>query len=678
MKTLTTEDVLKISKKKKRPIKTKKDIMGFDVMGGAESFPITRESLEVLEIVDTTWSAGAPFRRQTQRSSRYYKGDQWKDRVVIRHRDGTTETLTEEEYIERQGKPALKQNLIRPLVRNILGQLRLNPYKSTIFARSADGQKAADMMTAALEGVHTMNSKNERDARLFETYLVSGAAIYNTGYKFDSERKMPFPYYRAVDPSRYFQTIAASDVCGEDVDFCGDFFDTSILDIKSMYAKTRKQEQELEEIYGKSTRRDVVSNLQYVSPNTENVSPRISLGTGECRVIRVCRKEGHWDLAVHDYSNASWETYNLKTHPNIKAEIEAEIRRRKQMAKEVGVDYEDGSNRLLIEYEEKYVTSWVYYHLSPWGHILWTQDSPYEHNSHSYVVKYYPLFEGQAYGMVYDLIDQQKAINRNYIMHDFITSAAAKGVLLVPEEAIPDDMDLEDIADEWSRYNGVIKYRAKDGVKQPEQIVARNFNVGQFDMINLQMKLMNDIGGVHDAMQGKSLGTGTPSSLYQQAVLNSQTNILDYMESFAWLLMQRDYKMVQIIKQFYTEPMYLQSGSKSLPEGARFYDPAVVRNYDFYNEITKGNDTPVARLYLDTLLLQMLLQGLITLEMYLEESSAPFSDSLLQKVKAMKGQVEGGQMPSSEQIAALSQGVPPSSNGALEQMQQMLYSQMAA
>lgn len=678
MKTLTTEDVLKISKKKKRSIKTKKDIMGFDVMGGAESFPVTRESLEVLEIVDTTWSAGAPFRRQTQRSSRYYKGDQWKDRVVIRHRDGTTETLTEEEYIERQGKPALKQNLIRPLVRNILGQLRLNPYKSTIFARSADGQRAADMMTAALEGVHTMNSKNERDARLFETYLVSGAAIYNTGYKFDSERKMPFPYYRAVDPSRYFQTIAASDVCGEDVDFCGDFFDTSILDIKSMYAKTRKQEQELEEIYGKSTRRDVVSNLQYVSPNTENVSPRISLGTGECRVIRVCRKEGHWDLAVHDYSNASWETYNLKTHPNIKAEIEAEIRRRKQMAKEVGVDYEDGSNRLLIEYEEKYVTSWVYYHLSPWGHILWTQDSPYEHNSHSYVVKYYPLFEGQAYGMVYDLIDQQKAINRNYIMHDFITSAAAKGVLLVPEEAIPDDMDLEDIADEWSRYNGVIKYRAKDGVKQPEQIVARNFNVGQFDMINLQMKLMNDIGGVHDAMQGKSLGTGTPSSLYQQAVFNSQTNILDYMESFAWLLMQRDYKMVQIIKQFYTEPMYLQSGSKSLPEGARFYDPAVVRNYDFYNEITKGNDTPVARLYLDTLLLKMLLQGLITLEMYLEESSAPFSESLLQKVKAMKGQVEGGQMPSSEQIAALSQGVPPSSNGALEQMQQMLYSQMAA
>jgi hypothetical protein len=266
MKTLSAEDIQRMSKKKKRSIKTKKDMVGFNVMGGAESFPVTRDSIDILEMVDTAWAAGASFRRQTERSSRYYKGDQWKDNVVIRHRNGTIETLTEEEYIERQGRPALKQNLIRPQVRSIIGQLRQSPYKSTIFARSADGQAAADMMTAALEAVHSMNNKTERDARLFETYLVSGAAIYNTGYMFDDERKMPMPYYKAVDPSRYFQTIAASDVCGDDVDFCGDFFDTSIIDMKSMYARSRKQEQELEEIYGNTTsRRDVVQNIQHVT-----------------------------------------------------------------------------------------------------------------------------------------------------------------------------------------------------------------------------------------------------------------------------------------------------------------------------------------------------------------------------------------------------------------------------
>jgi hypothetical protein len=148
------------------------------------------------------------------------------------------------------------------------------------------------------------------------------------------------------------------------------------------------------------------------------------------------------------------------------------------------------------------------------------------------------------------------------------------------------------------------------------------------------------------------------------------------MESFAWLLMKRDYKMVQLIKQFYTDTMYVQSANKNLPADANYYDPALVRNYDFYNELSKGNDTPVARMYLDTLLFQMLQQGLITLEMYLEESTAPFSDSLLQKVKAMQQQVADGQMPSQEQLASLSQGVPQSSDNALTQIQQMLYPQM--
>jgi hypothetical protein len=139
--------------------------------------------------------------------------------------------------------------------------------------------------------------------------------------------------------------------------------------------------------------------------------------------------------------------------------------------------------------------------------------------------------------------------------------------------------------------------------------------------------------------------------------------------------MKRDYKMVQIIKQFYTDVTSLPSSGKN--KSSINYDPALIRNYDFYNEVTKSNDTPVARLYLDTMLFQLLQQKLITLEMYLEESSAPFSDSLLQKVKGMQEQMAGGQMPSQEQIAALSQGVPQSSDDSLAQLRQMLYNQAA-
>jgi hypothetical protein len=74
----------------------------------------------------------------------------------------------------------------------------------------------------------------------------------------------------------------------------------------------------------------------------------------------VCRKEGHWDLAVHDYSDASWETYNLTTHPHIKSDIDAEIARRKNIADELGIANYKGSgdqNTQLLEMLKNSATS---------------------------------------------------------------------------------------------------------------------------------------------------------------------------------------------------------------------------------------------------------------------------------------------------------------------------------
>ena len=119
-----------------------------------------------------------------------------------------------------------------------------------------------------------MNNKNERDARLFETSSCLVPPIYNTGYKFDDERKMPYPYYKAVDPSRYFQTISAQ-MCGDDVDFCGDFFDTSSL-TSSQCMQDKEAGEELEEIFTERARRDAVSNLQHVSSNVRMCPLRIS------------------------------------------------------------------------------------------------------------------------------------------------------------------------------------------------------------------------------------------------------------------------------------------------------------------------------------------------------------------------------------------------------------------
>ena len=48
------------------------------------------------------------------------------------------------------------------------------------------------MMTVALESAINMNKGRARDARMLESFLLTGAAIYETSYSYDFERGDPY------------------------------------------------------------------------------------------------------------------------------------------------------------------------------------------------------------------------------------------------------------------------------------------------------------------------------------------------------------------------------------------------------------------------------------------------------------------------------------------------------
>jgi hypothetical protein len=624
-------------------------------------FPSSKKGLDLLTEAERCYDSLYLFRKQRERNRKYYRGDQWGDWVTVNgHR------MTEREYIEMQGKPALKQNLIRPQVKNVLGQFRSNPFKSTIVARNRADQMASEMMNVALESAYAMNDGKERDARMLEEFLISGAGIYITSYSFDSDRQRPIPKFRAIDINRFFQTPNSTDLCGEDIDFIGDFMDLPIDEVISLYSGGSKEKaKRIREIYADYTPYKYDADQQLSKQNNNNLSFGVNANNGLCRVFRICKLEARWMLEVHDYLDASYEIRDIGDEVLIQAENIA----RQQMAIEQGVDVP------LIEYERKYVRLWKYYHVSPYGNIFYEAENPYEHKNHPYIVKFYPMLDGEAWSMVNDMIDQQKMINRMIILYDFIVSASAKGVLLVPEDSIPDDMDIEDFADEWTRYNGVIKIKAKPGAQLPQQISTNMVNIGLTDMINMQVKFMQDIGGVHGAIQGKAPSSGTPSSLYQQEAMNAQLNILDYIESFMMFLQKRDFKLVQVIKQYYTEPQYIALAGKSYSEEARNYDPDRIRNIDFDNAISKSNDTASFRMIVDDLLKELLMNNFISLEMYLEHASFPFADKILQSVRAQREQMaQTGQMPSQQdmaQIAQMAQENVPQNEQGVQQAQKL-------
>ena len=674
MRNLTTTDIVALRARadKRRKPRTKTGVEGLEQITST-GFYATADSLDMITEATRCYDAFYSFRQQADRSSRYYKGEQWSDLVEVRDRCGCRKMMTEEDYIKSQGRPALKQNLIRPIIRNVIGQFRSAPYKSVVYSSDEGGQPAADQMSVALNDILRYNDSAERDAREYENFLNTGAALYYVGYSYDEKLGQPMAHFESVDYHRYFQNPDASDVAGKDVHFCGDFIDIPLTEIKSMYAHNKSQERELEDIYHHENIVLPVTNNAFVKKDPAAESIIGGATDGRCRVIRICRLEGDWDIVVHDYWDASFNTYSKRDFPNKEKEIEFEIGRRKKMARDLGVDYDDPANRLKIAYEIKYVRRWMYYHLTPWGHILWQQECPFQHKSHCYVTKFYPLYQGQVFGLTYDLLDQQRMVNRMVIGLDFAMSAAQKGVLIIDEDSIPDDMDLEDIVEEWSKYRGVIKLKLKDGIAPPQQLASRQVNIGQFEMINLMMKMMTDISGVHDAMQGKTPTAGTPASLYSMETNNAQLNSLDYIESFSWFLEQRDYKLIQIIQQFQGDAYF--EAPQGASEESKHYNAELVRKYKLRNQIRKSVDTAVVRLFNEQLMANLLMNGAMSLEQYQASGAKPFGQDLMDKLNQAQQQLQNGQGVSQQQLAQIQAQLPQGTPEGMAQAARMLQGQ---
>ena len=566
--------------------------------------------LHLLEQATACYQALADFRKRRRRAVNFYRGRQWSDSVTVCGR-----TMSEEEYLTRQGRAPLKQNLIRPPLRNLIGQYRSNETKSMVYARNRSDQQAGEMMSAALESVLDANAFRTRDARALEEFLISGCCIYQTSFSFCAERQRAIPQFRRVNPERFFVNPDFEDEDGQDVRLVGQISDLPFEQVVALYARTPADEVRLRQLYPQAA--TVFSGGEPVSTAQKNLqsigSPTSDGLNRQCRVVEVWQQQSSWLLYCHDFLDGSYQLRPVTDLPVLEAENE---RRRLLSSSFKSVP--------LIVWQSRYAARWHCYHLTPNGQLLYQAVSPYRHGSHPFVFTFYPMVNGECWGLVEDLIDQQKLINRNMVMLDFMNAASAKGVLLVPEECIPDDLSLEDIATEWARYNGVIKIKAKAGAQIPHQITANAVGPGLQNMLELQMQMIQDIGGVSNASQGKTAAAGTPGSLYAQESQNSAVNTLDYVATFNRFVQLRDKRLIQLIAQFYTSRQFISLTGAKAGQVVQ-YDPARIADVDFSNAIVQTADSPAFRSLMDDTLMNLLQQNLIPVQVFLENCSLPFA-----------------------------------------------------
>ena len=137
-----------------------------------------------------------------------------------------------------------------------------------------------------------------------------------------------------------------------------------------------------------------------------------------------------------------------------------------------------------------------------------------------------PVIDGRFKAVLSDVIDIQRYINRLLTLLDFIIGASAKGLLMVPQECIPDDMDIRDFAREYVKTNGVILIKKGAYDKLPKQISMNGTNIGAWEMFAQEMNIMQQISGLNGAVQGQVPRANTPSSLYAQQAQNSMMNFV--------------------------------------------------------------------------------------------------------------------------------------------------------
>lgn len=468
----------------------------------------------VLKMAHKAWLAAADMRSRRSRYKRYTYGDQWSD--IVKNASG--EYVTEEEYAVESGKRPLTNNLIRQLVKSIVGYFRTNETSTDLLQHDAK----------SLTQLRQANCLGELDARMLEEFLISGCAIQRV-----TREARPGKGYGVwvdnVSPSRFFIDLT-NDPRGWDARLVGMIHDMSLTEVIMRYAHgSRLRSQQLTRLYNQVDRSVAYAHVDDLGVSNELGVDFFRAPSGKCRVIEVWTLEGRERLRCHDRETGRYYASKVDDEPLLNDENALRME----------------THRPLIDYRWDIETCWHCRFFAPDGTVIEEMDSPYEHGSHPFVAKFYPLTDGEIHSFVEDVIDQQRYVNRLITLIDHVMGSSAKGVLLFPDDVKADWMSWDDVARNWSKPDGVIPVKGYQSAEMPRQMSANNSDIGAYQLLDLELRLMEDISGVSRAFMGREAGSTTAASLYNAQAQNSAVAMADIYATFNSFRGDRDAKMLR-------------------------------------------------------------------------------------------------------------------------------------
>lgn len=413
-------------------------------------------AIDILSVAWRDWANLNEMRINRIRNKDFSFGRQYNDAVTLS--DGRT--ITEREHLHDAHVQPLTNNIIRQLVKTVVGRFR------------ASLPDDADALISEL------------DSRMFEEFLLSGCCVQ----RIDEEK------ITNVSPARIFCN-AYSDPLARDCTRIGMLHDMTLDQILLRFADgDDKQAERICRVYGTSLDEQMNSIRELSGDHQRNPVSSFwqSRVNGMLRVIEV------WTL---DLLREKGDDKSAKWH---------------------------------------YAQKWRCHWLTPTGEILKEYFSPYAHTSHPFVIKMYPLTDGEIHSFVEDVIDQQKHINRLISLTDHIMMSSAKGVLLYPTEGLPAGFTWDDIIRLWRTPGSIIPF---NGDSQPMQFAINATNIGAHELLKVELEMFQRVSGVSDALQGKSSSGTVGAELYRQQTENANVALSDILDTFKSFLQLRDAKL---------------------------------------------------------------------------------------------------------------------------------------
>ena len=609
---------------------------------------IKDKDVALLQRCETVWNNFDEFRQQRARGNRFYDGDQWADIITVNGK-----SMTYREYLMSTGNVVIQTNQIKNRVDTIVGVMVKEKNEPVCHAIDRDEQQYGEIMTESLQANCDKNVMSELYIKWLKDVCNGGLAVSYESYDDHSgpNRRLD-SWSQYINPNMVFFDGDAVDPRFWDFSIIGRFFYGSFEDICAQFARKPSDFDVLKDIYNnQSSVYKIEESKEFTDKfDDANLVFMRSSNPTRCFVCEVWTKETRARIRLHD-TNAGTEEIIDADDTAYRKQVKAENERRKRLAQQAGWGLEDvpyiigdGYGKDEEERSGFFIdTFWYCRFLAPDGTILWEGESPYADRSHPFNLCIFSYIDGRIVGYTHDAIDHNMAMNRAFITNEWLTRTQAKGVTVVPKAIVPKDITYEDFARSWTSIDDLVFIDMKPGQEKlmPQTFfgAAQNYNVAQ--LISTIQNLMENGSPVNGALQGKNPGSGTSGTLYAQMTTNASTPVAALMEQFHNFIITVLYKKMKNIAMFYDTERFESIAGRidSITDMANL-NLNDIADMEFDLRIKESADTPVFREMQEQDLLLFLQAGFISYEEYIEASSKPYVDKILQKRQARQAEME--------------------------------------